>query len=114
MRGTSWFLGAMMFAVLVSGCGTTRQQDAMSTGEQEYAPPASIYSVLDSTALVYSDPAAAATINDSPFRWVAFLFHPIGQAFDYVINRPLYTLASWFPYAFGYTAEDSMLDAQRR
>lgn len=114
MRATSWTLGVMMVAVLLAGCGTTRQQDAMSAGEREYTPPTSIYNILDSTALVYSDPAAGAAINDSPFRWVGFILHPIGQAFDYAINRPLYTLASWFPYAMGYTGEDSMLDAQRR
>lgn len=114
MRSTPWVLGVMMVAVLLAGCGTTRQQDAMSSGEKEYNPPTSIYNILDSTALVYSDPAAGAAINDSPFRWLAFVLHPIGQALDYTINRPFYTLASWFPTAFGYTAEDSMLDAQRR
>jgi hypothetical protein len=30
------------------------------------------------------------------------------------VNRPLYTLASQMPYLFGYTAEDSMKDSQRR
>jgi hypothetical protein len=114
MRATSWVLGAMMIAVLVSGCSTTRQQEAMSTGESVYNPPTSIYSILDSTSLVYSDPAAGAVINDSPFRWVAFILHPIGQAVDYGFNRPLYGLGSLFPYVMGYTPEDNMLDAQRR
>ncbi|HMK22828.1 MAG TPA: hypothetical protein VK466_10880 [Terriglobales bacterium] len=104
----------MMITVLVSGCGTTRQQEGMSTGDREYAPPTSIYNILDSTALVYSDPAAGGAINDSPFRWLAFILHPVSQVIDYTINRPLYAVASWFPYAFGYTGEDSMLDAQRR
>ena len=110
----SWALGVMMMVVLTSGCASNRQQDGMTAADREYVPPTSIYNVLDSTALVYSDPAAAAAVNDSPFRWLGFLMHPIGQALDYVINRPLYTLASWFPNFFGYTAEDSMLDAQRR
>jgi hypothetical protein len=114
MRATSWILGAMMIVVLAAGCTTTRQQEAMSSGEGEYNPPTSIYNILDSTALVYSDPAAGAAINDNPWRWVGFILHPIGQVCDYLVNRPLYSLANAFPSAFGYTAEDSMLDAQRR
>jgi len=114
MRATSWILGAMMIVVLASGCSTTRQQEAMPTGQGEYSAPTSIYNILDSTALVYSDPPAGSAINDNPWRWTAFILHPIGQVFDYLINRPLYTLASAFPNAFGYTPEDSMLDAQRR
>lgn len=111
MRATSWAIGIVMLAMVAASCGTTRQQGA---DDREYAPPTSIYNVLDSTAMVYSDPAAGSAINDSPFRWFAFILYPVGQALDYGINRPLYTLASGFPYLFGYTGEDNMVDAQRR
>jgi hypothetical protein len=111
MRATSWAVGIVMLTVIAAGCGTTHQQGA---DEREYSPPTSIYNILDSTALVYSDPAAGSAVNDNPLRWIGFLLHPIGQAFDYGINRPFYTLASMFPYMSGYTVEDNMVDAQRR
>ncbi len=114
MKLPSWALAVVILAVLTSGCATTQQQSASPGEEKEYAPPTSIYNILDSTAMVYSDPAAGSPVNDNPFRWVAFILHPIGQAVDYGINRPLYVLASWFPYLSGYTAEDNMVDAQRR
>jgi hypothetical protein len=114
MKTPSWALAVVMLTVLVTGCGTTHQQTATANDDREYTPPTSIYNILDSTAMVYSDPAAGSPVNDNPFRWIGFLLHPIGQAFDYAINRPLYTLAGWFPYMTGYTAEDNMLDAQRR
>ena len=85
-----------------------------TAGEREYSPPTSIHNILDSTALVYSDPAAGSAVNDNPYRWLGFLFHPIGQALDYVVNRPLYAIGSSVPYLFGYTAEDNMVDSQRR
>jgi hypothetical protein len=113
MKTTSWALAVVLFAALASGCGTTHQQTA-SADDREYTPPTSIYNILDSTALVYSDPAAGAAVNDNPFRWLSFILHPIGQALDYGFNRPFYALASAFPYLFGYTAEDVMVDAQRR
>jgi hypothetical protein len=114
MRAPSWIMAVMILTVLTSGCGTTHQQTASAGDDREYTPPTSIYNILDSTALVYSDPAAGAAVNDNPFRWLGFILHPIGQAFDYGINRPLYALASWLPYLTGYTAEDNMVDAQRR
>lgn len=113
MRPMSWTMGVVLMAVLATGCGTTNQAGTASA-DREYAPPTSIYNVLDSTALVYSDPTAGSAINDNPIRWAGLLFHPIGHAVDYAVNRPLYTLGSMFPYLFGYTAEDNMLDAQRR
>ena len=113
MRATSWALGVVMMAVLAVGCGTTNQSGHASA-DQEYVPPTSIYNILDSTAMIYSDPAAGSAVNDSSFRWLGFMLHPIGQALDYVVNRPLYKLASMFPYAMGYTQEDAMVDAQRR
>ena len=100
-------------AVLAAGCGTTHQSGTVSA-DQEYMPPTSIYNILDSTAMIYSDPSAGSAINDSPFRWAGFILHPVGQVFDYVVNRPLYQLAGMFPYAMGYTQEDAMVDSQRR
>lgn len=112
MQPTSWAISAVLMAVLATGCTTTNQ--AGTAAEKEYMPPTSIYNVLDSTALVYSDPTAGSAISDNPIRWFGFLLHPLGQALDYGVNRPIYALGSAFPYLFGYTAEDNMLDAQRR
>jgi hypothetical protein len=114
MRTTSCVIGVVMLAMVAAGCGTTHQQGMQASNETEYAPPTSIYNILDSTALIYSDPAAGSPVNDFPLRWLGFILHPIGHIVDYGINRPLYTLASWFPYATGYTEADSMVDAQRR
>jgi|APFre7841882590_1041340.scaffolds.fasta_scaffold03860_3 hypothetical protein len=113
MRPTSWAMGVVLMAVLATGCGTTNQA-GMASAEKEYMPPTSIYNILDSTALVYLDPAAGSAISDHFLRWVGFLAHPIGHALDYGVNRPLYSLAGAYPYLFGYTAEDNMLDTQRR
>ncbi len=106
-------IGIVMLAMVATGCSTTHQQ---STGidAKEYTPPTSIYNILDSTALVYSDPVAGSAVNDHPLRWLGFVANPIGHAFDYGINRPMYTLASGFAYLAGYTAEDNMVNAQRR
>ena len=114
MRAIAWAVGIVMLAMVAAGCGTTHQQGAQGADDREYTPPTSIYNILDSTAMVYSDPAAGSAVNDNPYRWLGFLLHPIGQALDYGFNRPFYTLASWFPYMTGYTAEDNMVDAQRR
>lgn len=111
MRAMSWTVGIAMLTMVAAGCATTEQQ---GVGNREHKPPMSIYNVLDSTALLYSDPAAGSPINDHPLRWLGFLAHPIGHAFDYGVNRPMYTLGGSTPYLFGYTAEDSMLDSQRR
>ena len=113
MRVTSTASGIMMVALVAAGCSTTHQQGTGVDGK-EYTPPTSIYNILDSTALVYSDPAAGSAVNDHPLRWLGFVAHPIGHAFDYVINRTMYTVGGSSPYLHGYTAEDSMLDAQRR
>jgi hypothetical protein len=114
MRGTLTAVGFMMLALVAAGCSTTYQQGPSVVVKEEYTPPTSIYNILDSTALVYSDPAAGSAVNDHPLRWLGFVTHPIGHAFDYVINRLIYTVGSSSPYLLGYTAEDSMLDAQRR
>jgi hypothetical protein len=101
----------LLIALLVTGCSSTHQG---IVPEQDYVAPMSIYNVMDATSLVYSDPQAAAPRNDDPRRWLGFLLHPVGQFFDYTINRPLYAIASKAPYVFGYTAEDAMVDSQRR
>ena len=93
-------LGLLLIAGLV-GCAGHQQT---TEGDIGYVAPASIYSVMDSTALVYTDVAAG-----SPF-----LLHPVGQALDYGFNRPVYSVTGSMPYLFGYTSEDAMLDSQRR
>ena len=113
MKGTALVVGMIVAAALAVGCAGSQHQQ-MAVAEADYTAPMSIYSVMDSTSLVYSDPAAASPFNDSPIRWLGFLLHPIGQALDYGINRPIYSLANRAPYLFGYTTEDSMLDSQRR
>lgn len=112
MRTTAFIVGTLLFATAV-GCAGHQQQGSVDS-EGGYSPPASIYSVMDSTSLVYTDVAAGAPANDNPWRWAGFLAHPLGVAMDFGVNRPLYTLASQMPYLFGYTAEDSMKDNQRR
>ena len=109
MRGTVATI--ILGLLLTTGCSTTNQ---MATQDQNYNAPLSIYSAMDSTSLVYSDPAAASQANDNPFRWVAFILHPVGQVIDYTVNRPLYAIGRHAPYPFGYTTEDSMIDSQRR
>ena len=112
MKLTSTVIGIMMLSLVATGCSTTQQ--TVAAEDKEYAPPTSIYNILDSTALVYSNPVAGSAINDHPLRWMGFILHPFGHALDYGINRPMYRLGGSSPYLFGYTAEDSMLDAQRQ
>jgi hypothetical protein len=114
MRGTLAAVGFMVLALVSTGCNTTHQQGASVIPKEEYTPPISIYNILDSTALVYSSPVAGSAINDHPLRWVGFILHPIGHAFDYGVNRPMYAIGGHAPYFHGYTAEDSMLDTQRQ
>lgn len=112
MRTTALAVGILLLATVV-GCAGNQQQ-ASTDADGSYAPPASIYSVMDSTSLVYTDVAAGAAVSDNPWRWAGFLLHPLGVAMDYGVNRPMYVLPSQNPYLFGYTAADSMLDSQRR
>jgi hypothetical protein len=112
MRTTALVVGVLLLATAV-GCAGNQQQASVDA-EANYSPPASIYSVMDSTSLVYTDVAAGAASSDNPWRWAGFLLHPFGVAMDYGLNRPLYTLSSKNPYLFGYTSADSMLDSQRR
>lgn len=113
MRTTALAVGILLLATAV-GCAGNQQQQASADAAGGYTAPASIYSVMDPTSLVYTDVAAGAAPYDNPWRWTGFLLHPVGHAIDYGLNRPLYTLASQMPYLFGYTSEDSMLDSQRR
>lgn len=113
MNVTWSVIGIVMLAMIATGCSTTHQQGT-GIDAKEYTPPTSIYNILDSTALVYSDPIAGSAVSDHPLRWLGFVANPIGQALDYGINRPMYTVGSSSPYLYGYTAEDSMLDTQRR
>ena len=113
MRTTALALGILLLATAV-GCAENRQQQAAADADGGYSPPASIYSVMDPTSLVYTDVAAGAAPSDNPWRWTGFLLHPVGLALDYGLNRSIYKLTSQMPYLFGYTSEDSMLDSQRR
>jgi hypothetical protein len=113
MRTTALALGMLMLTTII-GCAGNPQQQASADMEGSYTPPASIYSVMDPTSLIYTDVAAGATPSDNPWRWAGFLLHPLGVAMDYAVNRPAYSLPSHMPYLFGYTSEDSMLDSQRR
>ena len=113
MRTTALAVGILLLATVV-GCAENRQQQAAADADRGYTVPASIYSVMDPTSLVYTDVSAGAAPSDNPWRWTGFLFHPVGHALDYGLNRPIYKLTSQMPYLFGYTSEDSMLDSQRR
>jgi hypothetical protein len=113
MRTTALALGILLLATAV-GCAGNREQQASADADGGYTAPASIYSVMDPTSLVYTDVAAGAAPSDNPWRWTGFLLHPVGVLFDNVLNRPTYKLTSQMPNLFGYTTEDSMLDNQRR
>ena len=109
---TNYRIAVVITAVLVAGCGASPRNSTAS--DTKYEPPASIYNTMDTTVMAYTDPTAASPLNDHPYRWLAYVLHPIGQAVDYTINRPLYKLASSFDSLFGYTREDSTLDSQRQ
>ncbi|HKW85845.1 MAG TPA: hypothetical protein VJM82_02130 [Nitrospiraceae bacterium] len=95
---------AVVVALLAGGCA----------GSQiTYTQTTSIYSTMDSTSLVYTNPRAASPANDHPLRWMAFLLNPVGVAMDYGVNRPVYFVGSLFPGLFGYTSEDAMVSSQR-
>ena len=113
MRTTALAMGIFLLATAV-GCAGNRQEQESADADGGYTSPASIYSVMDPTSLVYTDVAAGAAPSDNPWRWTGFLLHPVGVALDYGVNRPIYKLTSKMPYLFGYTSEDSMLDSQRR
>ena len=114
MRTTTLAMGILLLATAVGCAGNAKQQAIADAADGGYAAPASIYSVMDPTSLVYTDVAAGAAPSDNPWRWAGFLLHPAGVGLDYGLNRPIYTLTSKMPYLFGYTSEDSMMDSQRR
>ena len=113
MRTTALALGIILLAT-AAGCAGNREQQGLADADGGYTAPASIYSVMDPTSLVYTDVSAGASPSDNPWRWTGFLLHPLGVAADYAVNRPFYTLTSKMPYLFGYTSEDAMIDGQRR
>jgi hypothetical protein len=113
MRTTALAVGILLLATAV-GCAGNPQQQASDDAGGGYTAPASIYSVMDPTSLVYTDVAAGSAANDNPWRWAGFLLHPVGVGIDRVVNRPIYKLSGQMPYLFGYTTEDSMQDSQRR
>ncbi|WP_447975250.1 hypothetical protein [Nitrospira sp. Kam-Ns4a] len=96
---------ALVLALFAGGC--------VSRQEYRQTQLLTVYSSMDSMALVYSDPVATSPLNDHPLRWVGFLLHPIGVGVDSLINRPLYSAASGAPAVTGFNSEDAMLDAQR-
>ena len=97
--------GLAVVTMLASGCAGSK--------ETKIVQQTTMYSTMDSTALVYTDPAAASAIQDHPLRWAAFVIHPFGVVGDYLVNRPLYFIASLAPGIFGYTSEDAMISEQR-
>ena len=113
MRTTALAVGILLLATSV-GCAGNSQQQASADADGGYTAPASIYSVMDPTSLVYTDVAAGAAAYDNPWRWTGFLLNPAGVALDYGLNRPIYSVGKHASYLFGYTSEDSMLDSQRR
>ena len=108
MRTTTTLALAVVVMIVAAGCSSTRQAD-----RADMAVTYGTYSSLDSTALVYSDPAAMAPLDDHPYRWIAFMLNPLGVVADYGINRPVYSISSTSPGLFGYTSEDAMLHSQR-
>lgn len=96
----------MSAALLMTGCATSTTQDIKVS-------QTTVYSSMESTALVYTDPESTSPVDDNPIRWVAFLVSPFANGLDYLVNRPLYSLASMRPGLFGYTSEDAMLHSQR-
>lgn len=93
----------LLVGVLGAGCATTA----------DTAQPTANYWPLDSLAMSFADPVAVSPVHDFPLRWVGFALHPIGVVLDYLVNRPIYWVASTFPRVFGLTAEDSGHMAQR-
>ena len=110
MKTTALAVTAILVMTALGCSGNRQNVDASG----EYVAPVSIYSLMDSTSLVYTDMAAGAPLNDNPIRWTAFALYPVGQVLDYGVNRPIYKLGGSVPYLFGYTSEDSMVDTLQR
>ena len=107
-----WAMTFLLAGILTTGCASTNTTGEM--GQVEANTRTSVYSTLDSTALVYTAPAAGSPADDNPWRWAGFLLNPVGLGLDYAVNRPIYTLGSHFQRGMGYTAEDAMLDSYRQ
>ena len=58
----------VVVALLVGGCAGS---------QVGYTQPVSIYSTMDSTSLVYTNPRAASQVYDHPLRWFAFMMNPL-------------------------------------
>jgi hypothetical protein len=100
-----------LVVMLASGCASSSGQDMAPTrGDGGLG----MYSALDATAQVYSNPMAQAPVEDNLWRYIGFVMHPFGVMLDYTVNRPFYALASSFPTVFGYTSEDALNDSRRR
>jgi hypothetical protein len=106
MNKLGLLMGVAVLALLAAGCAGSR--------DTKLVAQTTMYSTMDSTAQVYTDPSSASSIQDHPLRWMAFVIHPAGVAVDYLVNRPVYFVASLWPGLFGYTDEDAMVSAQRR
>ena len=111
-EAAAWAIALFMGGLFMTGCASTNPTVDMT--EANVNTRTSVYSTLDSTALVYTAPAAGSPADDNPWRWAGFLLNPVGVGLDYAVNRPIYTLGSHFPRAMGYTAEDAMLDSYRQ
>lgn len=112
MKSRSLMLAVMtLVAMLAAGCASPSGQGlAPARGDGGLG----MYSALDATAQVYSNPMAQAPVEDTLWRYIGFVMHPFGVMLDYAVNRPLYALASNFPTVFGYTSEDALIDSRRR
>ena len=113
MRTTALAVGTLLLVVVMGCAGNRQEQASPDLGDGDYRAPASIYTVMDSTSLVYTNAVAGSPINDNVWRWTGFILHPVGVVLDYGFNRPVYKLTSSMPYLFGYTSEDAMLDKHR-
>ena len=106
MKSTQLVGLVALMVILAAGCSTQRE------GSIKLAQGGGMYSALDATAQVYSNPRAQAPVEDSVWRYAGYALHPVGVVLDYAINRPFYALASAFPYLFGYTSEDEFVSSQ--
>ncbi len=107
----TWAVAILAGSLVATGCASTNPNAGV--GAPESNQRTSVYSTLDSTALVYTAPDAGSPADDNPWRWAGFLLNPVGLGLDYAVNRPIYTLGSHFQRGMGYTAEDAMLDSYR-
>jgi len=101
---------AALVVILAAGCATKSEGEV----KLRQGGGMGMYSALDATAQVYTYPRAQVPVDDNPWRWLGFALHPIGVGLDYAINRPIYAFTSAFPYLFGYTSEDVLVNSQRQ